>query len=248
MRPNVLYRGFTFLELVISLVLVIVLLTLLVPALHSARTLSQREQCMDNLRTLGHLLHDYAEQHNDRLPYAPGQPSWQYGGLRYSEATRASFLDQSLPLNRWIVSTMSDADVKELFCCPADYGIRGEHPEAGTGRRTCCLAFGTSYRANAPLFDAKLTGLTDQPRGMYRSEMTAAPSRLLLLGDAVWYEVYESTGRDANWHGESGIGNVLFLDGSVKFQPVRPKHQVGPITLQPFTPAMPGRPISGTNE
>lgn len=231
------HRGFTLLELVISLVLVVVLLTLLVPALQSARTASQREQCAGNLRTLGVILHDYTEQHNDQLPYAPGQPSWQYGGLRYSAAKRESFLDQSRALNRWLLSTQPHLDGEALFCCPADYGIRGDHPEAGTGRRSCCHAFGTSYRANASLFDARLTGLTDRQRGMYRSEITAAPSRLLVLGDAVWYEAYESTGRDADWHGEAGIGNVLFFDGSVKFQRVWPKERVGPITLNPFSPA-----------
>lgn len=223
-------------ELVTSLVLVVVLLTLLVPALQSARTISQREQCADNLRTLGVIIHQYAEQHNDRLPYAPGQSAWQYGGLRYSVAKRGSFLDQSLALNRWLVSTRPGIDSEALFCCPADYGIRGEHPEAGTGRRTCCRAFGTSYRANAPLFDARMAGLTDRERGMYRSEINAAPSRLLMLGDAVWYEAYETTGRDANWHGEQDIGNVLFFDGSVKFQRVWPKQRVGPITLSPFSP------------
>jgi prepilin-type processing-associated H-X9-DG protein len=238
MPPKEKHRGFTLLELVISLVLVIVLLTLLVPALDSARTVSQREQCAENLRMLGRLLHEYANQHNDQLPYAPGQSSWDYGGLRYSEATRGSFLDQSLPLNRWLINTMPQSDAKQLFCCPADYGIRGEHPEAGTGRRTCCRAFGTSYRANAVLFDARLARLTDEQRGMYRSEVTAAPSRLLVLGDAVWYEVYEQTRRDADWHGEPGLGNVLFLDGSVKFQAIRPRGQIGPITLNPFTPAM----------
>jgi len=182
------------------------------------------------------LIHDYAESHNDQLPYAPGQPSWHYGGLRYSTATRSSFLDQSVPFNRWLVNTRPHLNNEALFCCPADYGLRGEHPEAGTGRRSCCRAFGTSYRANAPLFDARLVGLTDQQRGMYRHEITATPSRLLVLGDAVWYEVYESTGRDANWHGETGIGNVLFFDGSVKFQAMRPRGDIGPITVDPFMP------------
>jgi len=231
-------NGFTILELVISLVLVIVLLTLLVPALDSARTISQRERCAEQLATLGRVLQEYSDAHGDRLPYAPGHSSWNYGGLRYSEATRGSFLDQSMPLNRWLINTMPQRREGDLFCCPADYGIRGSHPQAGTGPRTCCRAFGTSYRANPKLFNAALAGVADQPRGMYRSEITAAPSRLLVLGDAVWYEVYERTGRDANWHGEAGIGNVLFLDGSVKFQAMRPKDQVGPITLSPFAPSM----------
>jgi prepilin-type N-terminal cleavage/methylation domain-containing protein/prepilin-type processing-associated H-X9-DG protein len=239
MRQKEMQHGFTLVELVISLVLVTVLLTLLVPALDSARTMSQREQCAANLKLLGRVLHDYAEHHNDQLPYAPGQSSWHYGGLRYAAATRGSFLDQSIPLNRWIVTTMPHADAHSMFCCPADYGIRGEHPEVGTGPRTSCRAFGTSYRANAVLFNATRAGLTNERRGMYRNEITAAPSRLLMLGDAVWHEVYESTGRDANWHGEAGVGNVLFLDGSVKFQAIWPRQRVGPITLSPFVPAPP---------
>jgi prepilin-type processing-associated H-X9-DG protein len=53
------------------------------------------------------------------------------------------------------------------------------------------------------------------------------------MGDPVWYERAEETGRSADWHGVAGAGNLLFMDGSVRFQPVRPRTVAGPIVFDP---------------
>jgi prepilin-type processing-associated H-X9-DG protein len=61
------------------------------------------------------------------------------------------------------------------------------------------------------------------------------------MGDPVWYEVAEETGRKADWHGQPNAGNLLFLDGSVRFLTVRPRRIVGPIL---FDPAPVGSPLA----
>ena len=53
------------------------------------------------------------------------------------------------------------------------------------------------------------------------------------MGDPLWYEVREKTGRDANWHGDAEKCNLLFLDGTVKYMTVLPKPRVGPAVYEP---------------
>jgi prepilin-type processing-associated H-X9-DG protein len=229
-------RAFTLLELVISMATVAVLLTLLVPALSSARDVSYREQCADNLATIGATMFVYLEEHNGQFPAVPGQPGWHWGGLRFSNVDGSAFLDSRRPLNRAVLIGLGGELAARVFCCPADSGIAGEVEAAGTGRRTACQSFGTSYRANDRLFDARLAGVTEEVLGLHRDQITAAPSRFLVLGDAGWYEQAESTGRRADWHGKPGFCNVLFLDGSVRFREIRPREEGGPVVFDPVTP------------
>jgi len=231
-RPH--RSAFALIELLISVILIVVLLALFVPALFSVRAVSQREQCATNLGRIGTAMHMYLEEHNEQFPTVTHQPGWHYGGVRFSSTDGLPFLDASRPLNRWLYPYTPYGDVAHTFCCPADIGITGDIAEIGTGRRSVCRSFGTSYRANAVFFDARIAGLDVEPRGMYRSEIITAPSRMLVLGDAVWFEVAEQTGRSANWHQLPDTGNILFLDNSVRFQAVRPRGVTGPVMLDPI--------------
>ena len=67
--------GFTLLELVISLALVVALLSILLPTLASARVQSTREQCQENLRHCGAAWTMYLEDHAGEFPYVPTQPA-----------------------------------------------------------------------------------------------------------------------------------------------------------------------------
>ncbi len=242
-RPHV---GFSLVELAAAIGLTVALLALLVPALSSARAIAHRDQCAAHLTQIGGALQQYLDTNDGEFPHVAVSPAWHWGGIRYSPASDETFLDTSRPLSLALSPFSVRGEITHTFCCPADSGIGGETAHMGTGHRTVCRAFGTSYRANAGLFDARLLGMTDVARGIRRSEIVVSPSRLLVLGDPVWYEVYESTGRSADWHSlavqsneyspaknAGEIGNVLFLDGSVRFQAVRPRGEIGPIALEP---------------
>lgn len=243
-RSNVYHRGmpaqrhtraFSLIELIAAIILISILLALFIPAMHLARSVSQREQCAENLARLGSALHHYLEDNNHQFPTVLDQPSWRYGGVRFSAADGTPFLDTNRPLNQFLIYHHAAANA---FCCPADIGITGEIPEIGTGTRSACRAFGTSYRANPSLFDSRIAGIPGKGRGLYRNEIITAPSRMLVLGDAIWYEVAESTGRNANWHQQPDTGNILFLDNSVRFQSVNPRGISGPVVLDPFPSAI----------
>ena len=68
MPKNRTRRGFTWIEMVVILVILAVLLGLLVPAILMIRENSRREKCMDNLKQIGLGLQNY----HDARKYFPG--------------------------------------------------------------------------------------------------------------------------------------------------------------------------------
>lgn len=253
MRKRLPGHGFTVFELVASLAVVIVLMAMLLPALSSARISSHREQCQSNQRQIGVAWLTYLADHEDSFPFVPVQPAWLYAGARFSAIDDTPYPDYERPLTAYLPGGQSIGSslraAVELLRCPADHGIAGDLSDVGTGDRTVFRSFGTSYRANAALLDSRLANIagaaTGSPRGIRRSEITAQSSRLVIMGGPFWYEVRERTGRTANWHRVPGAGNLLFLDGSVRFMTIEPKPKVGPAV---FDPVLPGTVYEHTSQ
>jgi prepilin-type processing-associated H-X9-DG protein len=183
--------------------------------------------------------------------------------MRFSSNDDLAFPDPNRPLNVYLPLTRTHEHADVVCCCPADRGITDSTEGLGTGSRTAFRSFGTSYRANSALLrgqgsPTRTTGgalpsldiahpqAVRAPQqvgigetsgqshgGVVRSAILTAPSRMLVMGDPVWYERAEETGRSADWHGVAGAGNMLFMDGSVRFQPVRPRTVAGPIVFDP---------------
>jgi prepilin-type processing-associated H-X9-DG protein len=223
-------------EVAMSLGIVVVLLAILVPALSVARAHGYLQTCASHQHEIDELWSMYMADHGGQFPFVSPSPGWHYGGVRHSQATGRTFLDYQRPLNVYLGGDAEDARALETFRCPADGGISGELAEVGTTGRTAYRAYGTSFRANAVLLDALMAGVDTQPRGLYHGEIRVAPSRFVMMGDPVWFEVYEETGHQADWHGAAGLGNILFLDGSVRPMVMRPRGQLGPAVVEVVLP------------
>jgi len=76
-------NGFTFLELMISMALILVLMALLSPMLLRGRDSARRAACMSNLSQLGGALHLYAQDYDGRFPVA--QNDWTVTAQVYSK-------------------------------------------------------------------------------------------------------------------------------------------------------------------
>jgi prepilin-type N-terminal cleavage/methylation domain-containing protein/prepilin-type processing-associated H-X9-DG protein len=216
-------RGFSLLEVAICLVVVAVLLAVLVPTLSTARLASQKDQCRGNLRVIGAAWAELLGETGE-FPTNLDEPGWRWGGARFALDGRP-YLDADRPVNRFLDTSRIAGPGAEVFHCPADDGITGPDGPSGsdfvgTGSRTAFRAFGTSYRANTRLLDARLAGVDDAQRGLKLSEVTMGHSEVVLLGNPVWFEVLADTGRSADWFGQKGAGNMLMLDGSVRFMVV----------------------------
>jgi prepilin-type N-terminal cleavage/methylation domain-containing protein len=220
-------RAFTLLELLISLAIVALLVGLLLPALSGTRRLAYRSICANNLRQVGLAWHAYM-QATEQLPRHTAEPDWAYGGVRFVGPDDTPIADSARPINAYLDAdaTADQARALEVFEDLADTGItlRGEPfrsilPEGGT----CYETFGTSYRANMRLLDSTAAGIDQLHRPLKVAEITAQPSRLLLVADPVWYfasqpEVSGESVFDARWHDEdTPSGNMAAFDGSVRW-------------------------------
>ncbi len=207
--------GFSLVEVVIAIAIIAVLLSILVPSLNSARTSSQREVCVHNQTQLGTAWAAYLDDNNRQFPVLLNQPSWRWGGASFNAVDDKARLDFNRPLSAYASAPSSDRSAVSVFECPADRGIESGLSESGTGDRTAFRSFGTSYRANSFLMEGHVDD-SGARRNITRDALLAAPASMVLIGDAGWYEQRLQTGRTAHWHGDDGLCNVLFLDGSVR--------------------------------
>jgi hypothetical protein len=155
------------------------------------------------------------------------------------------------PINRYITEDEQSGNdgLTAVFRCPSDKGIlrlgRGHQgQQVLRNAETCYQAFGTSYRANRYLLDARLAGIDQHSsRPLRPSEVAVSASRLLVLGDPEWYYATRPAGDpdallDAGWHKVPAAGNFMALDGSIKFHRFDEADAAGrgAVTLHPRPP------------
>lgn len=228
-------RAFSLLEILVCVAVIAVLVGILLPTLAGAKAAGNRAVCASNLRQIHLGFHLYLQDNKEYFPrYAdlPEETSWRYGGAAFVGPREIVMLDAGRPINRYLGADTSDmaaaAQTVALFRCPSDRGVVSD---AGTGTRaaasllprgSCFREFGTSYRANAYLLDSTLAGIDEHARPLRMSEVHGATSRVLLLADAEWWFATRpqddpERALDASWHREKHKGNMLALDGSLRF-------------------------------
>lgn len=251
-------RAFTILELILCVAVIAVLMAVLLPLLSNAKRGSYAAVCGNNLHQLSVAWLLYVQDNRDRLPQAQVQPEWRYGGVDFLGAERTPVLAASRPINRYVDSHAAieaDSATHRLFECPGDSGISLRAAERG-GRAgssilpfgSCFETFGTSYRANGLVLDSTKAGIDHLSRPLALHEIHVPLSRVLLMGDPAWYYATRTPGKPASadlanspvdeanlaasWHGKSDHGNMLAIDGSVRFTDFK-KHPNGDFALSP---------------
>ena len=229
--PNFVKKAFSILELLVSVTIVAVLVSLLLPALSRARDAGYQTVCAQNLRQLSTAWESYLSENKETFPQFGAQPDWFYGGAEFADAAAVPTLAADRPINKYIQqdSVAQASEAAEVFHCPADHGVsrRGIQARAGNApsilvNGSCFREFGNSYRANGLLLNSRLAGIDRQDRPLFRHEIQVDPSRLILTGDTAWFYATRATGDDqglleASWHRRQDAGNMLAADGSVRF-------------------------------
>lgn len=146
--------GFSLLELLVSIAIVAVLLSMLIPLLSRARDTAYKAVCSNNLRQMSVGWLGYVQDHNDTFPVPAALPQWTYGGVRFQTldggvagVDMAPVLDATRPINRYLTADVVSAtdstgqsananaggrDLAKIFHCPSDAGVF-ETSTTGTG-------------------------------------------------------------------------------------------------------------------
>jgi type II secretory pathway pseudopilin PulG len=129
MKPRT-YRAFTLIELLTVIAIIMLLISILMPALGRAREMARRTVCLSNLRGIGQGCITYASGSNTHFPYW-GQTKAGFNGIGDAwdwDGTSANTFSGIAPTiaspvsntrNLWKLVQMQTADTK-TFICPSD--------------------------------------------------------------------------------------------------------------------------------
>ena len=224
-------RGFSLVELLITLATIALLLGMLLPTLARARQAGFEAVCTNNLRQLSTAWQGYVSDHQETFPLASVRPDWHFAGVTFVGVEQVPMLDSTRPLNRYLGAGDLPGDpVSRVMLCPGDGGVWRRTSRPGTrglsmlgqaGGETCYRFYGNSYSANPRLLDSRLAGLDGSSRPLRQSDILVDTSRLLIAGDGTWRYAVPAliegdAGLEASWHGKPDCGHFLAADGSAR--------------------------------
>lgn len=128
--------GFTLVELLVVIGIIALLVSILLPSLNRAREAARRTKCLSNLRSIGQLVHMYANLNKGQVPIGcsatggafSGNVANYFLGRRENPPTSVRFVGLGMIYSQGLLGrqggvpgtgTTNDASEPEVFYCPS---------------------------------------------------------------------------------------------------------------------------------
>lgn len=215
-------RGFTLIEILVTIGIIGVLVAILIPVLAGGRSTAQRTASLANLRSIGQLVHAYTEQYNETYP-------WATGGINGCDIPM-QFLPVWQMARLWPVAMHEVIPPRELAPIVLSPGARREGPGQDCGQPPS-YEYSASFLARPEAWDGRATASDALLRGVTIG-MVTYPSGKVLMWD--WELPYKNETPRKSGPDLDEPTPMLFVDGHGK---ARTPSQATAPTPNPFPDA-----------
>ncbi len=198
-------RGFTIIELLLVTAIILVILTLTVPAMMTVRRKALIAGCKSNMHQIYLMMEIYRLNNAEIIPY-----------LFYASEGMLDPEHMKDPETNalGLAAIVGDED-RNILRCPADTGYGGaDYGFTSSGDGTCYSCFGQSYAYNNSAYTDPTSPYSKSNPARFKDiEKLGKQGRIIMLTDfsAAWHGVTASTSQKAGY-----FLNVMYFDGSVK--------------------------------
>lgn len=220
-RPSRVLAGFTLVELLVVMALIAVLVSLLFPALASARQAGRKVACLSNLRQIGIAVHTYADDYGGTIPYGPKAPPFTSPASFYPSTgapTSLLSLQTGAPVGLGLLlQGYLGNQPRVVFCPGSDQTVDAGAELAKVGQYQAQGSYYYRHGGNTQLFDnpastnppprLRLDSLGDNRNGQPIRAL-AIDTQFLAPADLAVFNVRART------HHRLKFADVLQVDGS----------------------------------
>ena len=200
MRP--INRGFTVIELLLVIAIILVILTLTLPAVMTVKRKALILACQSNMHQINVAMIVYRGDYDEAIPPC----------LFATEGTIDPEHVNDLESSSWGLAAVLNNT--EILKCPADIGYGGADYGFESGELTCFACLGQSYAFNNSAYM--------DPTSPY--DISNRPARFTNLDDRKQKDIIMLTDFSSVWHGSPGGNaqdskyylNIMYFDGSVQ--------------------------------
>lgn len=225
-------KAFTLIELLVVIAIISILATMLIPALNEARKLAKNVGCVSNLRSIGILLHTYANENNGWFPTVQGgdaNHNWAFEADERARQTTPYHIG-TVPGSGFSMAgfgqmlfsgTQKYADLEGgdagMWFCPASTIMSSEkHWGIDISGGTANVYY-TAYHLMSGYTTAPMNSSLD-PSQFDIAERLEDPSCNALVVDGYF------TLEDERVHGNEGV-NVVYVSGDVQWLPANSSYK-----------------------